>query len=374
MNILWVSSPLTDTRGGALTVTKNLINGLKSHNHTYLGSCKYMGEMFQANGCDFVQSKAGFEPVTIKNWMLIPISFLMGIWQIVTHLQLLKNADKIILATCHTEVFFTIPWLIVLFRKPIIIMNHTGRCPRSIYKNPLLWIMKWSYNHSKVVFVSNAHKYMWLKHDLVGKNPTVLYNGVDIKDFRPRNIVPSHTIVFGYLGRIEEEKGIDVLFDALELYDSEIKTVVNIGGEGKDEKKYKERTEKIILQKPNISINWLSHVEDKDNFFESIDCLIFPSKFESFGLVMVETWERGIPVISSNIPALLELKSIIADRDANLVFKSGEPKELARCMSCFTSDLEEYRQIDYQNMLHNAVAKNFSTEQQVDKFSEIIKK
>lgn len=66
MNILWVASPLTDTRGGAHTVTKNIVQGLKEDTHTYLGSCKYMGEMFVEKGGGFVEYFPGFEPSNYK--------------------------------------------------------------------------------------------------------------------------------------------------------------------------------------------------------------------------------------------------------------------------------------------------------------------
>jgi glycosyltransferase involved in cell wall biosynthesis len=40
---------------------------------------------------------------------------------------------------------------------------------------------------------------------------------------------------------------------------------------------------------------------------DSSTILILPSAQESFGLVLLESWARGKPVITSNIPPLLEL-------------------------------------------------------------------
>ncbi|MBC7472612.1 MAG: glycosyltransferase family 4 protein [candidate division SR1 bacterium] len=373
MNILWVASPLTDTRGGALTVTKNMVQGLKNNTHIYIGSCKYMGEIFTANGGKFIKSFPGFEPVNIKNWLLMPVSFILGFIQVVKYRKLYQAADRVIVITCHTEVFFTIPWVLFLFKKPVTIMNHTGRCPQSLYKNPLRFIMKWVYNRSQVVFVSNAHLNMWKKYDLAGKNPVVVYNGIKIDSLEQIDKLKTSEITFGYLGRIEEQKGMDILFRALEsLYLSQ-KITIKFGGVGVDFNKYKAWSDKIVLKNPNISIIWLGQVQDTKAFFNSINCLIFPSKFESFGLVMVEAWERGVPVICSNIPAFIELKSFTNKEDEKrLIFESENSNSLSEKIMYFINNTAFYQTLEYQKKLHTVVQENFSLDQAISNIKNIL--
>jgi glycosyltransferase involved in cell wall biosynthesis len=374
MNILWVSSPLTDTRGGALTVTKNLILGLDEYTHTYLGSCGYMGEMFLESRGSFVKSFAGFEPVTIRNWVLFPVSFLLGFFQVIRYRKLYKKASYVIVATAHCEVFFTIPWVILFFRKPVIVMNHTGRCPRSLYNNPFRWIMSWVYNSSQVVFVSKAHKKLWQEKNLVGKNAQVVYNGISVyKDISRSKGTPRKT-VFGYLGRIETEKGLDVFFKALQQLGSKESIEVILGGTGKDEEKYKKWADQISQRSSNISFRWLGQVQDTKSFFESIHCLVFPSNFESFGIVMVEAWERGLPVLSSNIPAFLELKSYTNSIEKDLIFDLGNPTKLLEKMQLFLDNKNKYLGGKQAEYLHKVVAQNFSVGQQVTKIKQIMAK
>jgi glycosyltransferase involved in cell wall biosynthesis len=374
MNILWVASPLTDTRGGALTVTRNIVQGLKNDSHTYLGSCRYMGEMFEENSGSFVESFPGFEPVTVKNWLLMPLSFVLGLVQVIKHRRLYRKADRVIVATCHTEVFFTLPWVLLLFRKPVIIMNHTGRCPQSIYKNPLNFVLKWVYNHSQVVFVSHAHLEMWKGYGLIGTNPKVAYNGVKVTNFVPKNSFNNTEVVFGYLGRIEEQKGLETLFTSLESLSLHKQIKVRMGGVGTDESKYKNWSAKISSQNPHIAFEWLGQVQDTKAFFESIDCLIFPSKFESFGLVMVEAWERGVPVICSDIPAFREIKSFTGELEQRLVFDSENSISLTVKISYFLDQQNLFQSVGYQEELHGVAQDNFSLGIAMVKIKQILTK
>jgi glycosyltransferase involved in cell wall biosynthesis len=372
MNILWVASPLTDTRGGALTVTRNIVQGLKDDSHTYLGSCGYMGEMFEENGGQFVESFAGFEPVTIKNWLLMPVSFVLGLAQVVKHRKLYRKADRVILATCHTEAFFTLPWVLLWFKKPVIVMNHTGRCPQSLYKNPLNFIMKWIYNHSQVVFVSHAHLDMWKQYNFAGTDTKVVHNGVKVNDFAPVDHSDKTDITFGYLGRIEEQKGLETLFTSLESISLNKMIKIRVGGVGADEIKYKTWSSKISSQNPHITFEWLGQVQDTKDFFNSIDCLLFPSKFESFGLVMVEAWERGVPVICSDIPAFRELKLFANELEQGLVFASEKNDSLTTKITYFLDAQSFFQSQSHQKDLHETAQNHFSLDIAVAKIKNII--
>ena len=50
----------------------------------------------------------------------------------------------------------------------------------------------------------------------------------------------------------------------------------------------------------------LDFVPDIRSFFASIDLLLFPSKFEGYGMVPVEAMACGVPVVSTNHPATVE--------------------------------------------------------------------
>ncbi len=55
--------------------------------------------------------------------------------------------------------------------------------------------------------------------------------------------------------------------------------------------------------------------------------MVLPSIQESFGLVLLESWARGKPVIVSNIPALSEL---VTKSRGGLIFESDNSLELVK--------------------------------------------
>ncbi len=61
--------------------------------------------------------------------------------------------------------------------------------------------------------------------------------------------------------------------------------------------------------------------EDKTRFFASIDCFVFPSRSESWGIVLHESMASGVPVVAYNRgcarTVIGEQAGVIVDRDAN---------------------------------------------------------
>ena len=60
---------------------------------------------------------------------------------------------------------------------------------------------------------------------------------------------------------------------------------------------------------------------------DSCNLLVLPSIQESFGLVLIESWVRGKPVIVSDIPSLSEL---VTKSNGGLVFKADNPISLVQ--------------------------------------------
>lgn len=82
--------------------------------------------------------------------------------------------------------------------------------------------------------------------------------------------------------------------------------------------------------------------EEKNLLFSQARCLVLPSSKESFGIVLLEAWSRGIPVITLDLPVFRELVTIGDDGllvPPNDLYKLAESicwildnPEKARCM------------------------------------------
>ena len=103
--------------------------------------------------------------------------------------------------------------------------------------------------------------------------------------------------VIGFLGRMVPEKGLDLLLDALKLVKArEIPFKLVIAGHGPLQ---------LTLQAKALAngiaehITWHGWIDDTRPFFDEIDLLVVPSRSESFGLITVEAFAAGRPVLAT---------------------------------------------------------------------------
>jgi glycosyltransferase involved in cell wall biosynthesis len=134
---------------------------------------------------------------------------------------------------------------------------------------------------------------------------------------------PGSTLVVGYLGRMENTKGIEVLLDAAALLPQQQITVL-LGGKGPES--YVNGL-KARYAAPNIQ--FLGFVKPAD-LFSRIDVLVVPSVWEEpLGRVIYEGYAHGIPAIVSNVGGMPE---IVDSGRTGFVFQSGDAADLADCL------------------------------------------
>ena len=113
---------------------------------------------------------------------------------------------------------------------------------------------------------------------------------------------------FFILRRLEPRMGLINFVDACSIIaDKRRDFKVVIGGKGT----LKSKLEKYIIEKELsdiIELKGFIPEEELDNCYLRSDCMIVPSKeLEGFGLVVLEAWARGIPVIATPIGGMKEL-------------------------------------------------------------------
>jgi glycosyltransferase involved in cell wall biosynthesis len=108
---------------------------------------------------------------------------------------------------------------------------------------------------------------------------------------RVRTPDPSRPIQVGYMARLEIEKGADLLGDlARALPEAEFR----IAGTG-------------VVEVPRLAnVELLGHV-DAVSFLARLDCVIVPSRVESFGRTALEALSLGVPVVHSGVGGLVEV-------------------------------------------------------------------
>jgi glycosyltransferase involved in cell wall biosynthesis len=179
--------------------------------------------------------------------------------------------------------------------------------------------------------------------------------------------------VLGFIARIHEEKGIDILLKALSLLNTKSEIVVNIAGEG-EYLKTLQKLESDLNFSPNIKINWLGFVAEPKTFYDNLDLLVFPSRKESFGLVVVESWERGVPVLCSNLPVFLELKDFqenIKERD--LIHNLDDVESLKNQIELFVENITYWRKVENKAEIRQTVLENFQIQKMAEKYEKLFK-
>jgi len=135
----------------------------------------------------------------------------------------------------------------------------------------------------------------------------------------PTRSVQSYAL---FVGRLALEKGVLTLLDAWRDLAS---VPLKIRGEGPLEGRVRERAGDSSLQMELIPR--LDH-EQLIALFHGARFLVWPSEgyYETFGLVAVEAFACGIPVIASRVGVMEE---IVQDGVTGLLFNPGEPEDLA---------------------------------------------
>ena len=373
MNILYVSSPLKSNYGGGEKFIENLVTSLPQHQHSFLGGSLALYKVFEKLGLKAELASAGLEPVTIKNLILSPVSFITGLWHLWRFKNEFKSADIIVSPTSFTELFFVLPWVRILWNRPVVFIIQNNRFPNSIAKSPLLPILKWMWQKYPVVFMSKAQQTEWSENGELAKYPSVIHHGIKTYQTQPSNWQERPEIVLGFIARIHEEKGIDILLKALKLVNTKAKIVLNIAGEG-EYLKTLQTLEADLNFSPNIKINWLGFLSEPKTFYDNLDLLVFPSRKESFGLVVVESWERGVPVLCSNLPVFLELKDFqknIKERD--LIHNLDDVESLKNQIESFLENITYWRKAENKTQIRQTVLENFQIKEMAETYEKIFK-
>jgi glycosyltransferase involved in cell wall biosynthesis len=145
---------------------------------------------------------------------------------------------------------------------------------------------------------------------ILKKNYKVISNGIDTEIFKFNNEIRNnirkdfnieHKFVVGNVGRITIQKNTLFLIDIFnEIYKQKKDSVLLLIGDGNLQEKVKEKIKNLNLTDNVIAFNFRKDIE---KMYQAMDCFVFPSVFEGFGLAAVEAQSCGLPCfISDKVP------------------------------------------------------------------------
>ena len=178
-------------------------------------------------------------------------------------------------------------------------------------------LFKKATTNTAIIAVSHKHNYEYLKsvdavitvtehmrNELVAAGfdaGRVYYvpNMINIPDNITYTAPNFHDIpVIGMIGRMTPEKGHDVFVKALaELKKNRVKFRAKIAGDGDEKPALIELIKALDLETEVELLRW---VDDNNAFYKSVDMVCVPSRFESFGIVLLESFLYSKPCIASS--------------------------------------------------------------------------
>lgn len=317
--------------GGAEITIKNLYEGLtkKKHNCYVLSFSEIENSEELINGVKVIRKKIPNVYLPLpkgkrKNFILRMIWHLLNVYnisagRIVEEVILQIKPDVIVFhntsgwspSAWDSAKKYNIPVVQVLhdlhFLCPRNMFNGEKICSHQCIKCKILKLPSkiGSSKIDAVVGVSNFILNMLVNYGYFknAKIKKVIYNSrnFSLLSIKPRDISDIDNIIFGFLGTISPNKGIENLLKAFCDLNRE-NFILIIAGEGLDE--YKTYLKRRYFNK---NIHWIGYAKIEE-FFPKIDFLVVPSIwYENFPGVIYESYYFGIPVIGSNIGGIPEM-------------------------------------------------------------------
>jgi len=142
-----------------------------------------------------------------------------------------------------------------------------------------------------------------------------------------------------YVGGLSKHKGVHILLNAFrEIKSKNIR--LHILGSGKDEDEFK----RIADGDSRIIFHGFVHGEELVKFYQRANITIVPSIwYEPFGLIIIESFKHGTPVIGSRIGGIPE---IIEDGYNGLLFEAGNVDGLKEMLDNLIGNPSELKRLE----------------------------
>lgn len=157
---------------------------------------------------------------------------------------------------------------------------------------------------------------------------TVIYNPLTLVPGEKATGTSKKFLAVGRFSRLH--KGFDLLIEGFRIFAAENQEwTLDIVGEGVEEPIYRKLIKDYQLE-DRIHIHPFTN--DIQKYYSEAQVYVLSSRWEGFGLVLVEAMAHGLPIISSDLPTSLEIMG-----DFGMYFSIGDVKGMARQMKQATT-------------------------------------
>jgi len=189
--------------------------------------------------------------------------------------------------------------------------------------------------YSKIICVSKQVEFALISWMPSVKGKTnVLPNAIPIPKFLNLCSVKTYDILF--VGRLIHAKGVEILLEAIKILKNKYSRNLKIAivGEGS----LKENLNNLAVELGvNGEVEFLGIRKDIEDIMVSSKIFVLPSRWEGFGIVIIEAMSNMLPVIAANVGGIPEL---IENGKEGILVPPENPKALARVIDSLLEDDE----------------------------------
>lgn len=174
------------------------------------------------------------------------------------------------------------------------------------------------------------------------------------KDIREQLDIPEDSFVYGFVGRITRDKGVNELLEAYKTINDD-SYLIMVGPSEVDETINQEL---YTWASKNEKIKFTGYTTVVEQYLSAMDCYILPSYREGFGMGVVEAEAMGVPVIVTDIPGPTDA---MIDNETGIVVQKADVESLYNAMISIREDKVRY--FAMAEKAHDFVVNNFEQKQ-----------
>jgi alpha-1,3-rhamnosyl/mannosyltransferase len=178
------------------------------------------------------------------------------------------------------------------------------------------------------------------KFDISNERVIVASNAAAPHFFQAEPLTEQQLVTLGirspfslYVGTIEPRKNLPMLFEAMARLPDTVMLVM-AGKDGKNAPQQLAPVELLGLERRVVRLGYIPE-EQLPGLYAAAAAVVYPSRYEGFGLPLVEGLAAGVPVLASDLPVFREVGG-----DEILLFDPVDPASIASALeSALAADL-----------------------------------
>lgn len=289
-----------------------------------------------------------------------------NIWYLRKKIQQIKKNKDLILHAHLTWPLYLLPISTFGIKSINIFTEHS-----SFYNRQKFYFFKifekYIYSkYFKITCVSRGAKknlMKWLGKSSINKKTIVLSNGARFFKFINRKNFKNRKICLISVGSLRKAKGFDIAIKAISLIKKHVDKYI-ILGEGNEKKNLISLASKLGVKNKIILPGY---VKNLDAYYENSNLGLLPSRWEGFGLSVIEMLSSGLPLVCSNINGVNE---IVNNCSAVKLVKSENPHLLAKGILSFIKKIKKngYKKISLKGRIR---AEKYSLKKMLKNYEQL---